>query len=183
MKNIEIKACLRNPQTARSIASNLTGKEKGDILRQIDTFYNVPTGRLKLREEEADGINTAFLISYIRPDENSPKTSCYEIVKIADPEDFKRVMAHVPGIRLRVVKVRELYLYKNARIHIDDVEGLGDFIEFEVVLNDQLTEDEGRIFAEQLIEMFGLIESDMISNAYADMIERDTGSQNPVERR
>ena len=59
MKNIEIKARLRNPQSARTIASRLTGREKGDILRQIDTFYNVPAGRLKLREEEAGGANTA----------------------------------------------------------------------------------------------------------------------------
>jgi predicted adenylyl cyclase CyaB len=172
MKNIEIKARLRNPQAARTIASRLSGREKGDILKQIDTFYNVPAGRLKLREEEAGGKNAAQLISYIRPDENSPKTSSYEIVVITDPEGFKKVMSHVPGVRLQVVKVRELFLYKNARIHIDTVEGLGDFIEFEVVLNDSQTEDEGRIFAEQLIEMFGLLDSDMISCAYADMIEK-----------
>ena len=129
--NIEIKARAAGfPNEIKSRAENLSNKP-GEIILQVDTFFNVENGRLKLRVLAPD---QAQLIYYTRPDQEGPKRSDYHIAYTSDPENLKRVLELAYGIRGVVKKTRYLYLVGQTRVHLDDVEGLGQFMELEVVM-------------------------------------------------
>ena len=98
---------------------------------QIDTYFHCRHGRLKLRQ--IDGLR-AELVWYARPDEEGPKPSDYQLVPLQNPETLKAALAAALGVRAVVEKRREIFLYHSVRIHLDDVVGLGHFIEFEAVL-------------------------------------------------
>ncbi|HEX2998035.1 MAG TPA: class IV adenylate cyclase, partial [Anaerolineales bacterium] len=128
--NIEIKARATNFAEIRRRAETLSDKPL-DVLSQEDTFFNTPQGRLKLRILST---GQGQLIYYTRPDQEGPKRSDYHIFLTNDPENLKRVLELAYGIRGVVKKTRYLYLVGQTRVHLDDVEGLGQFMELEVVL-------------------------------------------------
>ncbi len=103
--------------------------EKIGVFHQIDTYYSVPKGRLKLREVE--GKTDAELIYYERENVVEPKKSYVFILSIAEPKTFKRILERIMTVKATVDKIREIYFYKGIQIHLDKVEGLGAFIEFE----------------------------------------------------
>lgn len=105
------------------------GAEKIGVFHQIDTYYGVPKGRLKLREVE--GKTDAELIYYERENAVEPKKSSVFILSIAKPKSFKRILKRIMTVKAVVDKTREIYFYKGVQIHLDKVEGLGSFIEFE----------------------------------------------------
>src|SRR6185503_8914246 len=104
-----------------------------EIIPQEDTFFHTPQGRLKLRLLSP---KKGQLIYYTRPDQGGPKRSDYHISLTADPENLKRVLELAYGIRGIVKKKRYLYLVGQTRVHLDDVEGLGRFMELEVVMGE-----------------------------------------------
>ena len=165
--NIEIKARARNFAEIRRRAESLSDTPV-NVLPQEDIFFNTPQGRLKLRILSA---NSGQLIYYTRPDQEGPKRSDYHISLTTEPENLKRVLELAYGIRGVVRKTRYLYLVGQTRVHLDDVEGLGQFMELEVVLRDGQSDAEGQAIAEDLMSRLGVEKSDLVEGAYMDLIE------------
>ena len=128
-RNVELKA--RDPDPEATLARALrAGATDHGVIRQRDTYFAVPQGRLKLREEEPGG---ARLISYRRPDAADERVSDYRLVPVPDPDGLRAALAETCGVRVEVVKRRRLLLWERVRIHLDEVEGLGSFLELEAV--------------------------------------------------
>ncbi len=165
--NIEIKAYARNFDEIRRRAEALSAGAV-EVLPQEDTFFNTPQGRLKLRLLSP---NQGQLIYYTRPDQEGPKRSDYHISLTAEPEKLKRVLELANGIRGIVRKTRYLYLVGQTRVHLDDVEGLGQFMELEVVLQEGQSDAEGQAIAEGLMASLGVEKDDLVEGAYMDLLE------------
>ena len=167
-RNVEIKARVEDAYKVRSVAEEIS--DSGPVLiEQEDTFFNCVKGRLKLRKfDEFRG----ELIHYSRRDGHEPTGCEYAIVETSEPDKLGRLLGEALGVRGMVRKRRTLYLYGQTRIHLDDVEGLGDFLELEVVLTDGQSIEEGRAIAESIMDKLGVVEEDLLDVAYIDMIER-----------
>ena len=170
-KNVELKARIHDADRARQIAGELTGAASTE-LRQVDTYFRVAHGRLKLREINE---SSAELIGYDRANHADARESRYRIVTIDDPESLKAMLGSSIGIRSVVRKCRQLYLYENVRIHLDHVESLGDFLEFEAVLGPSHGESEGHERVAWLRERFEIDEKDLLSKSYVDLIATRPG--------
>lgn len=174
-RNIEIKVRVDDLDALRRRAHALAdGPEV--LIEQDDTFYPVAQGRLKLRRF-ADG--TGELIHYERPDAEHARASDYVRVPTATPDDLHQALARGLGLLGRVRKQRWLLLAGQTRIHLDRVDGLGDFAELEVVLRDGQTDAEGAAIAEALIDRLGLAEAGRLTGAYLDL-QRTPGKADPV---
>src|SRR5688572_18317134 len=165
--NIEIKARVRDFDEIRQRAERLSDTDV-QIIRQEDTFFNTEKGRLKLRVLATD---RAQLIYYLRSDQEGPKRSDYHIFETPDPENLRRVLELAYGVRGMVKKTRYLYIVGQTRIHLDDVNGLGQFMELEVVLQERQSNAEGEEIAERLMSSLGVERSHLIESAYMDMLE------------
>ena len=166
--NIEIKARVRDFESLQQIAAQLSDTPCQTI-PQEDTFFNCPHGRLKLRELDP---HRGQLIYYQRQDVTGPKHSEFKIFSTDDPTGLKLILADAFGIRGVVTKVRYLYLVGQTRIHLDDVKGLGKFMELEVVLQPRQADAEGQVIAEKLMDALGIRETDLIDSAYMDLIDK-----------
>lgn len=167
--NIEIKARANNFEEIRSRVKKLSDTSV-EIILQEDIFFNVPQGRLKLRILAPDH---GQLIYYTRPDQEGPKRSDYQIAETANPENIKRILELAYGIRGMVKKTRYLYLVGQTRIHLDEVEGLGQFMELEVVMQDGQSDAEGQEIAKGLMASLGVEGSDLLEGAYMDLLEKN----------
>jgi len=167
--NIEIKARVQDFAGIKSRAEDLSDSPV-EIIPQEDTFFNVPQGRLKLRVLAPD---RAELIYYTRPDQEGPKRSDYHIAHMSDPENLKHVLELAYGVRGVVKKTRYLYLVGQTRVHLDDVQGLGQFMELEVVMRDGQGDAEGQAIAEDLMASLGVERDDLIVGAYMDLLEKN----------
>jgi adenylate cyclase class IV len=166
--NIEIKARASDFASLQK-AAEMVSDTPCQVIPQVDTFFNCPAGRLKLREL---GPQEGQLIYYQRPDVTGPKHSEYFIYPTADPQAIKLLLEKAYGIRGVIRKTRYLFLAGQTRIHLDDVQDLGKFVELEVVLKPGQTDAEGRAIATQLMQVLGIGEADLIDSAYMDMAER-----------
>jgi len=166
LRNIEMKARLRDRAAALAVCEQLAAAAQGDI-RQIDTYFPVPSGRLKLRE--ADPGRTE-LVQYLRPDTAGPKGCDYLLAECG--ASMKPVLTEALGILAVVDKVRTLCLWKNVRIHIDAVQHLGSFIEFEAVLDAEHDDADGHAKLSYLIEAFDIREADHEPVSYLDLMLR-----------
>ncbi|MBI2070174.1 MAG: class IV adenylate cyclase [Elusimicrobia bacterium] len=138
MTNIEIKLrCLPDFQPHVWLA-RLDLKTSGQEIQQEDIYFYVTRGRLKLRRTG----RTACLIRYERSDESKGRESRYEIVNVDDGEAMKNILAEHLGIRAVVKKRRLVYFWKNVRLHVDEVDGLGRFIEIESVTGEGISKNE-----------------------------------------
>lgn len=172
--NVEIKARVRDFDAACAVAEELSNTPC-EIIEQEDTFLPVPQGRLKLRTLAPD---CGQLIYYERPDTTGPKASHYLIATTSEPHALETLLAAALGVRGVVRKTRRLYLAGPTRIHLDRVEGLGDFLELEVVLEPPgggtVEEDiDGEAIAADLMRKLGVREDDLIDVAYIDLLERE----------
>jgi predicted adenylyl cyclase CyaB len=165
--NIEIKAHVRDFDEIRRRAEQLS-KRPVEVIPQEDTFFNVARGRLKLRVLSE---NNGQLIYYTRPDQEGPKRSDYHISLTSDPKNLKRVLELAYGIRGIVRKTRYLYLVDQTRVHLDDVEGLGQFMELEVVMREEQSDAEGQAIAEDLMVALGVEKHNLLESAYMDLLE------------
>jgi predicted adenylyl cyclase CyaB len=167
-RNVEIKARVHDFEALRQRASDLADGPV-EVVDQLDTFYITPRGRLKLRVFEPDRCE---LIQYTRADDSTAKTSTYDIVRSDDPASFSRILESALPIRGVVTKRRHLYLIGPTRLHLDEVEGLGTFMELEVVLSEGQTTEHGATIAEDLMMKLGIQTEDLISGAYIDLLEK-----------
>ncbi len=185
MQNIEYKAELRDLPLARTIARSL-GAVLAETMQQTDTYYNVPDVRLKRRDivwveqanygQELVGADTLTeYIRYTRADAARPRASDYAVFT---PEQFRARFGESPlPVRATVRKIRELYLYKGVRIHLDRVESLGTYIEFESPVTPDRPEPEARALVADLLEAFRPAMGEAIAKGYADLLDaRATGS-------
>ncbi len=166
MKNIEVKARFADLSRARDIARRL-GARKAGIFRQVDTFFRVSSGRLKLRQNEP-GENE--IIFYQRPDQAGARASDFDVVPVTEPERLRALLSAALGALLEVRKQRELWLLDNVRIHLDTVDELGPFVEFEVEVDADHPEARCWEQARRLMQEFGLAEGDLVAGAYADLL-------------
>ena len=165
-RNIEIKARARDFKEQTRIAESL-GDGIPEIIIQEDTFFNVPTGRLKLRVFE-DG--TGELIQYERDDSRGPSESNYLISPTNYPESLGEALKNSLGVRAVVRKKRMVYLCGQTRIHFDQVEGLGAYIELEVVLEENQPFSDGAATAEELMVRLGIRDTELVDSAYVDLL-------------
>ena len=166
LKNIEIKARITDYEKVKRLVEELCPIPI-QTEQQEDTFFNTPKGRLKLRESN----HKSALIYYDRKDSLEPSQSDIAISFTDNPNTLKAVLSKSLGIRGIVKKNRTLYKYEQTRIHLDDVEGLGKFIELEVVLKSGQTLKNGEAIANKLMDKFNIHKSDLIDVAYMDLIE------------
>ncbi|CAN5824992.1 class IV adenylate cyclase [soil metagenome] len=165
-RNIEIKARITNIETLLPLAQAVADRGPQVIL-QDDTFFACAHGRLKLRAF-ADGHGE--LIAYHRSDAADPKTSDYLITPTADPSGLRDTLTRALGTAGRVIKQRTLLLAGRTRIHLDRVEGLGDFLELEVVLRDDEAEAAGTAEAHALLDRLKIDASQLLAGAYVDLL-------------
>ena len=165
-RNVEIKARLREPDAIRTRLDAL-GASGPQHLSQTDTFFNVPAGRLKLRDF---GDGTGELIVYERADTAGPKLSSYHRAPTATPSELLDVLTRALGIRGVVRKQRVVYLVGQTRVHLDEVEGLGLFVELEVVLREDQTVADGNAVAADLLQALRIDAKDLVTHAYIDLL-------------
>lgn len=165
-RNVEIKARLDNFSAVAAKAAALA--DHGPIaIAQDDTFFRCDNGRLKLRVfSETQG----ELIFYRRTDRQGPKESFYVRSPTASPASLREALTLAHGEIGRVVKDRTLYLLGRTRIHLDKVQGLGEFLELEVVLEDGEPLEAGVREAHRLMADLGIAPSQLVGGAYVDLL-------------
>jgi predicted adenylyl cyclase CyaB len=167
-RNIEIKARIESIAAILPRVAAIADQGPIEIL-QDDTFFGCETGRLKLR---AFSDSAGELIFYRRPDQEGPKESFYIRAPTSHPESLRETLTLAYGQAGRVRKKRTLYLAGRTRVHLDDVEGLGHFLELEVVLREGESAAAGVREAEQIMQQLGIGSSQLIDRAYVDLLVR-----------
>ena len=164
--NIEIKARCENPEFIRAILKSKNAEFKGKD-HQVDTYFNVQNGRLKLRE----GTIENNLIHYNRPNVSGPKQSNFSLYKTESNTPLKQLLINALGQKIVVDKQREIYYIENIKFHIDEIIDLGSFVEIEA----EGVEKEGEIErlhqqCNEYLKLFKIEESALINNSYSDML-------------
>ncbi|WP_420472650.1 class IV adenylate cyclase [Noviherbaspirillum sp. ST9] len=166
-RNIEIKARIDSVTALSEKVSPFATEAPKEIL-QDDTFFRCEEGRLKLREF-ADGIGQ--LIFYRRANEQGPKESFYVLSETDAPGSLREVLSLACGQLGRVKKRRLLYMVGRTRVHLDIVEGLGEFMELEVVLEEGESTAAGMEEAASLMQRLGIQDSQLVEGAYFDLLD------------
>lgn len=167
-RNVEIKARVGDLAELEGRVALLADGD-AQTIGQEDIFFHQRDGRLKLRILAQD---SAELIFYRRSDLRGPKLSDYHVTLSQEPQALSALLGAALGERGRVRKVRRLYLLGRTRVHLDQVEGLGDFIELEVVLREEEVPAVGEAEAQRLLTTLGVPTSDLVAEAYIDLLER-----------
>jgi adenylate cyclase, class 2 len=165
--NVEFKARCKEPSRIRALLEDLQVARPA-VDHQTDTYFDVPSGRLKLRHGNVE----RNLIFYRRGDSASPKRSDVWLAPCPDPKALLALLTEAFGIRCVVKKRREIYFHGRTKIHIDEVPGLGSFVEVEVMASDNSANQEDmRKICDEWMSRFGVRDDDLISSSYSDMIE------------
>ena len=165
-KNIEIKARVFDFERLLKIIESEGGAE-AEVLVQEDVFYLAPSGRLKLR---ILGDSSGELIHYHREDSTEPRASHYRIAPTNAPDAMKAILDEVLPVLGTVSKRRRLFRLGQTRVHLDQVDRLGDFVELEVVLQPGQAEAEGVAIAQRLMNVLGITSSHIVKQAYIDLL-------------
>jgi adenylate cyclase class IV len=169
-RNVELKAHDPDPRISLAICLELGAADQG-VLWQRDTYFAVAHGRLKLREQDP---GAAQLIQYFRDDQPQERLSSYRIVEATDPEGLRSALDASLGVEVAVVKHRRLFLWQTVRIHLDTVDGLGNFVELEAVAPPGSDlEDQYELVAE-LRARLGITDDRLCDRGYAQMLSSAT---------
>ncbi|MCF7868069.1 MAG: GNAT family N-acetyltransferase [Candidatus Cloacimonetes bacterium] len=164
--NIEIKARCSDHDKIRKILKGKKAFFKG-IDHQIDTYFVVKNGRLKLREGNIEN----SLIFYERSDKQGPKQSDVILYKSRDFKQLKKMLLKSIGSKVVVEKKREIYFVENVKIHVDEVKALGSFVEIEAI---DKTGDIGKKKlhkqCNEFLDLFEIAQDQLITNSYSDML-------------
>jgi len=165
---VELKARVRDLNSLREKLIALKTEHVGTF-RQVDTYFETPRGRLKLRGVK--GSDRAMLVYYERKDTAGPKRSNVFILEISRPTAFKRLLKKALKARAVVDKVREIYRYEGTQIHLDTVKNLGTFIEFErETAPDPSAVKRGQETLEKLMEKLGVSRENLEELSYGDLV-------------
>lgn len=164
-RNIELKARIDSIAEARATCGQFAAFSARE--RQVDTYFVCPNGRLKLRER---GDQPTQLVAYARADATTPRASDYWLVPVVEPATMKAALAASLGVLVIVEKEREVFLYRNVRVHLDHVVGLGEFVEFEAVLSPGDDEQAAARLVADLAERLGINPSARVEGSYSDLL-------------
>lgn len=168
MQNVEVKYELRDPALCRVILARL-GARLAATIRQRDTYFRVPDGRLKKRETEEGG--TEWIL-YHRLNRPSPRLSHFTI--FTDAEALARFGQQPLPVWVIIEKSREVWLLREVRLHIDDVEGLGKFFEIEALVTPRQHVGLCRREVQRIVkELGGVVLGGAIAGGYSDMLAAD----------
>ncbi|MBI9036760.1 MAG: class IV adenylate cyclase [Bacteroidales bacterium] len=163
--NIEIKAQCYDPQKIREVLFNLNTKYIG-LDHQVDTYFIVKNGRLKLREGNIEN----NLIHYDRENISGPKTSNCLLYKSNPDSSLKEILVKSLGVFKIVEKDREIFFVDNVKIHIDKVKGLGSFVEIEAISkNNDFSKSQLLSQCKHFLEILEIKANDLIPYSYSDM--------------
>ena len=164
--NIEIKAKCKHPDQIHEILR----KKGADFLgvdHQVDTYYNAPNGRLKMRE----GLIENALIHYLRPNQSGPKKSEVLLYQFKADQGLKQVLEAANGILTVVDKKRAIYFIENVKFHVVEVEGLGSFVEIEAIDKDgSVGEEKLNKQCQEFLHLLDIKKEDLIDHSYSDML-------------
>jgi predicted adenylyl cyclase CyaB len=165
---IELKAKAPDLKAVRDKLIQCEAKQIG-VFHQVDTYYQVPKGRLKLREVE--GEVKAKLVYYDRENSAEPKKSSVFILEISHIKAFKQILNKIMNTEAIVDKTREIYFYKGVQIHLDEVKGLGTFIEFERKTSaSPKQQKKDKLLLEELREQLNISKRELERLSYSDLI-------------
>lgn len=167
--NVEIKATCDDLEKARAVLMAAGADFKGTD-HQTDVYFNCPNGRLKLRRGNIEH----SLIFYARENSATPKGSAVNMTQLhGDSHDLQSVLAAAWGVKVAVHKAREIYFIDNVKFHLDNVEGLGTFVEIEAI------DIDGNIGAAKLheqcnyyMQLLDIQPSHLLTHSYSDMMEK-----------
>jgi homotetrameric cytidine deaminase len=162
--NVELKARDANPEATAARCLNL-GAVAAGTLKQRDVYFQTRHSRLKLRTQDEGG---SELIAYRRPDSTEASESAY--VRAAVSDSASEALDAALGTSVVVSKRRRLFLWEGVRIHLDEVEGLGSFIEFEAVLPDAGDIETARAKVARLRSELGIEADALLGVGYADLL-------------
>lgn len=165
--NLELKARIKSPAQIVRRAKKIC--LPGGVFSQIDTYFQVKRGRLKLREFSG---KRGELIYYERNEVRGERWSKYLISPVKDPSTMKNLLGIALGVRIVVRKSRRLFLYKGARIHIDSVFRLGHFVEIEVIV--RKGRHQARSLLREITTLFEIEEKTSIACSYAELMEKES---------
>ncbi|MDD3744493.1 MAG: class IV adenylate cyclase [Lentimicrobiaceae bacterium] len=166
IQNIEIKARTQNQAFIREKLLSLEAVFKGIDL-QTDTYFIVPSGRLKLREGNIEN----HLIYYEREDQQSPKSSQVKLYKPENPAALKEILTQALGVKVVVNKKREIYFVDNVKFHLDTLHSLGQFVEIEAIDNQgTMNVEELYVQCRFYMELFRITPDALVSESYSDML-------------
>jgi adenylate cyclase class 2 len=164
--NVEIKALSNDPTFVRNYLLSHNADFRG-VDEQTDTYFNVPNGRLKLRE----GAIENNLIFYERTDQAGPKSSHFHLVQVEDNKAMKEVLTASLGVKVVVQKKREIYYIRNVKFHIDEVPGLGSFVEIEAGnISADLSQPELKEQCDFYLKELKIAYDDLVEISYSDML-------------
>lgn len=166
-QNIEIKARCANASSIRNYLQQQQARFVG-VDDQTDTYFNTANGRLKMRQGPIENA----LIYYNRENKAGPKLSEVKLLPLdKNAELLKDVLTKTNGVKVLVKKKREIWFIDNVKFHIDEVEGLGSFVEIEAIDKD------GSLGLEKITEQccfylqqFQLGEDDLLTHSYSDLL-------------
>jgi adenylate cyclase class 2 len=166
-RNIELKATDSSPERSIQTCRSLGAEPQGTIW-QRDSYFDVPFGGLKLRQEDP---GAAHLIQFERADEPQQRESRYRLIEVAEAQTALEALTSALGLTVVVTKRRRLFLWQGVRIHLDDVEHLGTFIELEAVAppdSDLLHEHE---LVSELRAAFAITDERLVAIGYAQQLK------------
>jgi predicted adenylyl cyclase CyaB len=174
-RNIELKARDPDPDGSLRMLLALGARDEGS-LHQTDSYFRVPVGRLKLREETT----VAQLIGYSRTNEATARESRYRIMAVSNPEELKDALSAALGLLVVVEKSRRLLLWQSVRIHLDDVRGLGSFIEIEAVADPASDLTVERSLASEMQDALAITPDRIMACSYSDELLRASPDHRPA---
>jgi len=164
-KLVELKAKVMDLEEMRRKLLEKGAKQVG-VYRQLDTYYNVPRGRLKLRVVNG---SSGQLVFYLREDVSQPKESKVYLAPIDRPGELAAVLAEALGVKCIVDKVREVYNWRGVEVHLDKVRGLGEFLEFELEVSAG-NEEKGKKLLEDLLNELEIGAENLVPISYGELI-------------
>ncbi|MCP3932622.1 MAG: class IV adenylate cyclase [Bacteroidetes bacterium] len=164
--NVEIKANCANLNSIREILLKEKAHFKG-IDHQIDTYFVVLSGRLKLREGNIENA----LIQYDRIAKKGPKNSSVRLYHSSDAKNLKDILTAALGVKVVVDKQREIYFINNVKFHLDKVKELGTFVEIEAIESDKIKSEQAlKKQCDHFIQLLKIKEEDLIRDSYSDLL-------------
>jgi adenylate cyclase, class 2 len=165
--NIEIKARCANADIIWQYLMDQGAVYRGRD-EQTDTYFNVPEGRLKLREGNIEN----NLIFYKRNNQAGPKQSDFSLAKVEDPVELKKMLTNALGLKVVVAKTRDIFYIANVKFHLDTVPGLGHFVEIEAgnLHHPDKSVADLQSQCDFYLHAFGITEADLIAHSYSDLL-------------
>lgn len=164
--NVEIKARCAKPDQVRLALLGLNADYKG-LDHQVDTYFKVESGRLKLREGNIEN----NLIYYKRSDTSEPKRSDVDLYPVKDGAALKQLLTHALGVKVVVDKRREIYFIDNVKFHIDRIEGLGSFVEIEAIDEKDIRTEQALLEqCEDYMEELDIRRENLVDRSYSDLV-------------